>query len=223
MATRKTTIKTKDINAKANKGKKTTGELQRFYISEKWDGKNKDVIYFNFKMANSKNGKRFDEFLDAVKEFITVSQTTNKKTRVWFHRDGAYRGSVDITKAEVIVRQLESTRIDNEKVITYLEENKLVDKPEPKETKTKKEIIEEMPIFANEEFEDKDVMVEVIKPENQEETQFVVVKDPSATTMIQNKQSKDKASVTFWVLISILICLVILNIVLIVLGVTNKI
>ena len=33
-------------------------------------------------MANSKNVKKFTEFLDAVKEFIAISQTTNKNTRV---------------------------------------------------------------------------------------------------------------------------------------------
>ena len=216
MATEKTkttttTIKAKDLNKEANLGKKKTSGLQRFYISEKWDTKDKENIYFNFKMANSKNVKKFTEFLDAVKEFIAISQTTNNNTRVWFHRDGAYRGSVNVDKAKVIVQELESKKVENKNAINFLQENNLVDM-----------VLDEKPEKIEKKEEPKvDLLANV--PEVVEKTQFVVIKDPTVTAVKEEPKPKDKWSILIWTLAGILIFLIVLNILLIILGATKVI
>ncbi|CRH45803.1 Uncharacterised protein [Mycoplasmopsis arginini] len=54
--------------------------LERFYISEKFDDDKK--VSFNFKKANQKISGNFNEFVDAVLEFIRVSEKTKNDTRV---------------------------------------------------------------------------------------------------------------------------------------------
>ena len=196
MATEKTkttttTIKAKDLNKEANLGKKKTSGLQRFYISEKWDTKDKENIYFNFKMANSKNVKKF--------------------TRVWFHRDGAYRGSVNDDKAKVIVQELESKKVENKNAINFLQENNLVDM-----------VLDEKPEKIEKKEEPKvDLLANV--PEAVEKTQFVVIKDPTVTAVKEEPKPKDKWSILIWTLAGILIFLIVLNILLIILGATKVI
>lgn len=108
--------------------KKST--LEKYYISEAFD-KNRNVS-FNFKKANQKISGNFQEFTEAVEKFIKVSEQTENDTRVWFHRDGAYRGSVGIEKARLIVERVKEKQVKNEDVITYIETENLVDKPAPK-------------------------------------------------------------------------------------------
>lgn len=110
--------------------------LERFYISEKFDENKK--VSFNFKKANQKISGNFEEFVDAVLEFIRVSEKTKNDTRVWFHQNGAYRGSVNITKARVIVDKILAEKVQNEKAIEYIEKEDLVDKPAPAAKKVKK-------------------------------------------------------------------------------------
>ncbi|RMA78487.1 hypothetical protein JN00_0317 [Metamycoplasma subdolum] len=145
-AATKKTITVKDLNKKADKVKKSSTakkapaeKLSKYYISEKVDRKANEVT-FSFKKANVKVSRKFDDFLEAVNEFIRVAESSTGKSRVWFHRDGAYRGSVDITKAKIIVERLTTTKIEKAKVIEYIETENLVDKTEPKVVK---KVIEE--------------------------------------------------------------------------------
>ncbi|WP_369085952.1 hypothetical protein AB5V95_00450 [Metamycoplasma spumans] len=108
--------------------KKST--LEKYYISEAFD-KDRNVS-FNFKKANQKISGNFAEFTDAVEKYIQVSELTQNDTRVWFHRDGAYRGSVGIEKARLIIEKVKEKQVKNQDVITYIEQENLVDKPAPK-------------------------------------------------------------------------------------------
>ncbi|WP_029512806.1 50S ribosomal protein L4 [Mycoplasmopsis iners] len=111
--------------------------LEKYYISEKFD-KQRNVS-FNFKKANVKEYKNFANFLAAVEEFIKVSEATENDTRVWFHRDGAYRGSVGLDKARIIVNKVTEAKVKDTEAIEFIEKQDLVDKPAPKkETKVEK-------------------------------------------------------------------------------------
>ncbi|MGX9339661.1 hypothetical protein ACT1UH_00555 [Mycoplasma sp. 332] len=107
----------------------TKSKLERYYISEKIGDDKK--VSFNFKKANQKISGNFTEFVDAVSEFIRVSEKSKNDTRVWFHQDGAYRGSVDIKKARNIIEKILEVKVENEKAIEYIEKEDLVDKPMP--------------------------------------------------------------------------------------------
>ncbi|TPR53682.1 50S ribosomal protein L4 [Metamycoplasma neophronis] len=104
--------------------------LEKYYISEKFDADRN--ISFNFKKANQKISGNFAHFLEAVEEFIRVSEKSKNDTRVWFHRDGAYRGSVDLAKAKVIVEKVSENKVENTKAIEFIEKENLVDKAAPK-------------------------------------------------------------------------------------------
>ncbi|WP_330463147.1 hypothetical protein [Metamycoplasma gateae] len=114
--------------------------LEKFYISEKFD-ENRNVS-FNFKKANQKISGNFKEFIDAVLEFIRVSEKTKNDTRVWFHQNGAYRGSVNIAKARVIVEKIKAESVKSEEAIEFIEKAELVDKPAPaKKQAVKKTVV----------------------------------------------------------------------------------
>ncbi|QJG66563.1 hypothetical protein HGG64_02515 [Mycoplasma phocoeninasale] len=100
--------------------------LEKYYISEAFD-ENRNIS-FNFKKANKKISGNFAEFIDAVEEFIKISEKSYHDTRVWFHRDGAYRGSVGIDKARLIVERIREKSIKNQDAITYIERENLVEK-----------------------------------------------------------------------------------------------
>ncbi|AZZ65412.1 hypothetical protein DMC14_001235 [Metamycoplasma phocicerebrale] len=121
--------------------------LEKYYISEKFD-KERNVT-FNFKKANQKISGNFLEFTDAVSEFIRVSEKTKNETRVWFHRDGAYRGSVGIDKARLIVERIKAKNVKNQDAITFIEKENLVEKPAPKKTTTTtKKVVEKKAPFS---------------------------------------------------------------------------
>lgn len=135
-ATSGKSVRAKTLNDALNAGKKTRDKngkstLEKYYISEKPIKKTGDVI-FNFKRAKQKTAKSFDTFVDALNEFIRIAEESSNPCRVWFHRDGAYRGSVDLIKAQIIRQRLTRTQIENKKVIEYIETEDLVDKAEPK-------------------------------------------------------------------------------------------
>lgn len=124
----------------------TKSTLEKYYISEKFDADRN--ISFNFKKANQKISGNFANFLEAVEEFIKVSEKSKNDTRVWFHRDGAYRGSVDLTKAKVIVSKVSEHKVENTKAIEFIEKENLVDKATPKvKTPTVKKDNAKHPLF----------------------------------------------------------------------------
>ncbi|BAP39726.1 50S ribosomal protein L4 [Metamycoplasma canadense] len=110
-----------------------TSVVEKFYISETFD-KDRNIS-FNFKKAKEKVSGNFVNFIDAVNEFINVSEKTENDTRVWFHRNGAYSGSVDLEKARIIANKVLEAKISNEKAIEYIEQENLVDKSAPKVVK----------------------------------------------------------------------------------------
>ncbi|MEA4115195.1 50S ribosomal protein L4 [Mycoplasma sp. 744] len=109
--------------------------LEKYYISEKFD-KERNVT-FNLKKANVKKHTNFKTFTQAVEEFIKLSEKSKNDTRVWFHRDGAYRGSVGLDKAKVILNRVNEENVENHKAIEYIEKENLVDKSVAKVTKEK--------------------------------------------------------------------------------------
>lgn len=115
----------------------TKSTLEKFYISEKFDKARN--LSFNFKKANQKTAKNFPTFIAAVEEFIAVSEKSKNDTRVWFHRDGAYRGSVGLEKAKVIVNKVTESDVKDHEAIDFIEKQDLVDKPAPKKEKEVKE------------------------------------------------------------------------------------
>ncbi|TPE57209.1 hypothetical protein FJO69_02230 [[Mycoplasma] falconis] len=114
---------------------KKPSTLQRFYISEFFD-KERNVS-FNLKKANVKKLTNFSEFVDAVQEFVNIAEQSNKKSKCWFHRDGAFRGCVDVDGARRILGIFKENKVENKDAIEYLEKENLVEKPA---AKAKKEV-----------------------------------------------------------------------------------
>ncbi|PZV99874.1 hypothetical protein [Metamycoplasma auris] len=203
--------------------------LERYYISETVPDENGKVS-FNFKKANEKISGSFSDFNEALLEYIRIGEASENPTRVWFHQDGAYRGSVNVEKAYVIVDRIKGQSVANEEAIKYIEKENLVDKPAPKASK--KKVVEEQIIIEEEktcpleeeckeecseckmEGDDKCSCCKECKCCNGEENKEVVE--------VPAKPSKRESRV-FWVFFTLLLLLTITNIVLIVLRITNKI
>ncbi len=107
--------------------------LEKYYISEAFD-KDRNIS-FNFKKANKGISGNFLNFSSAVEEFIKVSENTQNPTKCWFHRDGAYRGCVNIDGARVIVEKVAEKQVKNEEAIEFIEREQLVEKPAAKAKK----------------------------------------------------------------------------------------
>ncbi|MCV3733825.1 50S ribosomal protein L4 [Mycoplasma enhydrae] len=111
-----------------------TKVVDKYYISEKTDSSGK--ISFNFKKAKEKISGNFVNFLDAVNEFISVSEKSENDTRVWFYRNGTYSGSVNLDKARIIANRVSEAKVENEKAIEFIEKENLIDKPVAKASST---------------------------------------------------------------------------------------
>ncbi|PWC09010.1 50S ribosomal protein L4 [Mycoplasmopsis arginini] len=107
--------------------------VDKYYISETFD-KDRNIS-FNFKKAKEKVSGNFANFIDAVNEFINVSEKSENDTRVWFHRNGAYSGSVNLEKARIIVNRVLEAHVENENAIEFIEKENLVDKSVAKAAK----------------------------------------------------------------------------------------
>ncbi|WP_427867639.1 50S ribosomal protein L4 [Mycoplasmopsis arginini] len=107
--------------------------VDKYYISETFD-KDRNIS-FNFKKAKEKVSGNFANFIDAVNEFINVSEKSENDTRVWFHRNGAYSGSVNLEKARIIANRVLEAHVENENAIEFIEKENLVDKSVAKVTK----------------------------------------------------------------------------------------
>ncbi|WP_330463520.1 50S ribosomal protein L4 [Metamycoplasma gateae] len=107
--------------------------VDKYYISETFD-KDRNIS-FNFKKAKEKVSGNFANFIDAVNEFINVSEKSENDTRVWFHRNGAYSGSVNLEKARIIANRVLEAHVENEKAIEFIESENLVDKAVSKSSK----------------------------------------------------------------------------------------
>ncbi|ENY68837.1 50S ribosomal protein L4 [Metamycoplasma auris 15026] len=110
--------------------------VDKYYISETFD-ENRNVS-FTFKKAKEEVSGHFANFIDAVNEFINVSEKSENVTHVWFHRDGKFRGSVNLEKAKIIANRVVEDKVENKDAIAYIEKENLVDKPAPKTAKSQK-------------------------------------------------------------------------------------
>ncbi|WP_373438936.1 hypothetical protein [Metamycoplasma equirhinis] len=176
--------------------------LDKYYISEAFDADRN--ISFNFKKANKKISGNFKEFTEAVEEFIRVSEKSKNDTRVWFHRDGAYRGSVGIEKARAIVGIVKEKAIQNENVIEFIEKENLVEKS-TKKTTTKKAVEEPVKVM------DKTSVKAVKKDEPMTEVSCATCNPYARKSKFVPKRQRN----AFWSLFSFLIVLVVINIILI--------
>ncbi|AXE60763.1 hypothetical protein DA803_01515 [[Mycoplasma] phocae] len=127
--------------------KKQKKLLDKYYISEAFD-KNRNIS-FNFKKANKKISGNFAEFTDALAEYVRVSEQSENETRVWFHRDAAYRGSVGLEKARLIIEHVKEKNVENQDAISYIEKENLVEKSTKKPSK-KMMLMKELEEEANE-------------------------------------------------------------------------
>ncbi|PZW01608.1 50S ribosomal protein L4 [Metamycoplasma auris] len=110
--------------------------VDKYYISETFD-ENRNVS-FTFKKAKEEVSGHFANFIDAVNEFINISEKSQNITHVWFHRDGKFRGSVNLEKARIIANRVSEAKVENKDAIEYIEKENLVDKPMPKAPKAQK-------------------------------------------------------------------------------------
>ncbi|VEU78046.1 50S ribosomal protein L4 [Mycoplasmopsis columbinasalis] len=129
MAAEKKTAKTAVKKEKVVKAP----SLEKYYIAEKFDKERN--ISFNFKKANQKTPENFKTFIAAVEHYIAIGEKSELPTRVWFHRDGAYRGSVSVDKARIIVKEVRTSKVEDTKAIEFIETKNLVEKPVPKPVK----------------------------------------------------------------------------------------
>lgn len=114
--------------------KKST--LVRFYLSEFFD-KNRNLS-FNLKKMGQKKHVNFKTFAEALNEFINQSMKLEQKTKVWFHRDAAFRGTAGVEMVKTILEQLKSNSIKDEDAIEYINKEELIEKSESKKAKKSK-------------------------------------------------------------------------------------
>ncbi|TQC51382.1 50S ribosomal protein L4 [Mycoplasmopsis mucosicanis] len=108
--------------------------MHKFYLSEKFDKQRN--ISFNLKKYGVKEFQNFKTFQEGLEEFKKQAALLDGESRVWFHRNGKYSGSIASTKVETIIETLEKNAVSQEESIQFLNEQKLVDVAEPKAPKT---------------------------------------------------------------------------------------
>ncbi|MBU4689666.1 hypothetical protein [Mycoplasma zalophidermidis] len=116
-------------------------KLNRFYLSEKYD-ENRNIS-FNLKRAKVDELINFKTFKEGVNEFNRIAFTLEGNSRVWFHKDGAFRGSATPEKTAIMIERVTQENVKDEDAIEFINREKLIDvtpvktkkvepKPEPK-------------------------------------------------------------------------------------------
>ncbi|QBF34933.1 50S ribosomal protein L4 [Mycoplasmopsis phocirhinis] len=108
--------------------------VNKFYLSEKFD-KDRNIS-FNLKKEGVKKVKNFKTFKEGLEEFEKDATKLEGESRVWFHRNGKFSGSIATSKVKTIIQTLATNNVKEEESIQFLNEEKLVD---VSTTKTKKE------------------------------------------------------------------------------------
>ncbi|QBF34790.1 hypothetical protein EG856_02580 [Mycoplasmopsis phocirhinis] len=113
-------------------------KLNRFYLSEKYDiVDGVRIISFNLKRAKIARLQNFKTFKEGVDEFNRVAFELEGNSRVWFHQNGAFRGSATPQRTAQILEVIDQSQVKDEDVIEFINKEKLVDVA-PK--KNKKEV-----------------------------------------------------------------------------------
>ncbi|QJG67162.1 hypothetical protein [Mycoplasma phocoenae] len=180
----------------------------RFYITETLNDQN--VKIWEFKKMGIDKREPFLSFSEAIQRFIDVATPLNQNSRVWFHQNGAFRGSMSLEGAAKSLEIIETEKVSHDTAIQYLEEKQLIEKaPAKKEKKVVKK--EEV----------------VTKPEEKVETtkEVTVIQDATVSHECEKcpctirVETDEKISWKFWALIWFLIILIIICIALTGVGV----
>lgn len=114
-------------------------KLYRFYLSEKYD-ENRHIS-FNLKRAGIKAYTNFKNFKEGVEEFNAIAAQLDGDSRIWFHQNGAYRGSATPEKTVTMLSRVQDQNVRDEEVIEFINKEELVDVTP---SKVKKETVEEV-------------------------------------------------------------------------------
>ncbi|MCT4469427.1 50S ribosomal protein L4 [Mycoplasma sp. HS2188] len=125
--------------------------VNKFYLSEKFD-KDRNIS-FNLKKEGVKKAKNFKTFKEGLEEFEKDAAKLEGESRVWFHRDGKFSGSIATTKVKTIIDTLASKNVKDEETIKFLNEEKLVDVSTNKTKETKAKKVEVKKVDENAKFE----------------------------------------------------------------------
>ncbi|QJR44113.1 hypothetical protein [Mycoplasma miroungirhinis] len=151
--------------------------MRKFYIIEKTDDEEKQI--WQLKEAKINEYLTFYSFNESLEKFIELAKD-DESSRVWFHQNGAFRGSMSFEKAHTALELLHEEHIESESATEYLVSKSLIES-----TSTKKE-------------EDKEQQV----------TQEITNETKIYPTIVSSE--KEKTSKWFWVLIWILIVLILI-------------
>ncbi|MBU4690518.1 hypothetical protein KQ874_02315 [Mycoplasma sp. ES3157-GEN-MYC] len=100
-------------------------KLNRFYLSEKYD-ENRNIS-FNLKRAKVDELINFKTFKEGVNEFNRIAFTLEGNSRVWFHKDGAFRGSATPEKTAIMIERVTQENVKDEDAIEFINREKLID------------------------------------------------------------------------------------------------
>ncbi|MBU4689717.1 hypothetical protein [Mycoplasma zalophidermidis] len=106
----------------------------KYYLAEKFD-KDRNMS-FNLKKQNLKTHNNFATFELALNAFIEKASKTKSPAKVWFHRDGCFRGSATVEQCLVILGRVKEEKIEDKDVIEFINREDLVDKTPAKKTKS---------------------------------------------------------------------------------------
>lgn len=117
-------------------------KLYRFYLSEKYD-ENRHIS-FNLKRAGIKAYTNFKSFKEGVEEFNAIAAQLDGDSRIWFHQNGAYRGSATPEKTVTMLSRVQDQNVRDEEVIEFINKEELVDVTPSKVKKETVEAVEEV-------------------------------------------------------------------------------
>ncbi|MBU4690855.1 hypothetical protein [Mycoplasma zalophi] len=149
--------------------------MRKFYIIEKTDDENKKI--WQLKEAKIDEYLTFYSFNESLEKFMDLAKD-DESSRVWFHQNGAFRGSMSFEKAHTALELLNEEKIESESATDYLVSKSLIES-----SSTKKE-----------------------EKTEQQDTQEITNETKTYPTIITSVE--EKGSKWFWVLIWILVVLI---------------
>ncbi|TQC54177.1 hypothetical protein E1I18_00155 [Mycoplasmopsis mucosicanis] len=112
--------------------------LIKYYLAEKFD-KNRNIS-FNLKKQGLKTHENYKTFQKALETFIEKSLASKSPTKVWFHREGAFKGTASLEQCYVILKRIKEEKTKDEHVIEFINQEQLVEKSTPKKTNKQEEV-----------------------------------------------------------------------------------
>ncbi|MCS4537149.1 MULTISPECIES: hypothetical protein [unclassified Mycoplasma] len=180
--------------------------ITKYYLAEKFNSQRE--MSFNLKKQGNKRRQNFETFEQALNEFIEKSLASNTETKVWFHRDGAFRGTATVDQCRVILKRVKEENIQDKEVIEFINRENLVDASPAKNTTPIEDLSQtqqiELARVSEEEFvdlvEQASVYAEVDKDSNALTLGKHNIKTDSDLNLVIeqiNVVSKDKAYVLY--------------------------